>query len=523
MVENNMDELVNRLSTIPFLFVGSGLTRRYFDLPDWDDLLKQMVSQINSDSLAYRSYQDRAHFKEQLFGLNPTVASLIEEDFNRMWFKDKSIRTVDEYNLKKVEQGCTPFKAEIAQYIKNHSQLKTTYKEEVSLLSKIAKKSVAGIITTNYDLFFEKYLSEYKVFVGQNELLFSQLQGISEIYKIHGSVSEPDTIIINERDYKNFKEQSEYLAAKLLTIFMEYPIIFIGYSISDKNIRDILSSIVKCMSEDKIERLKEKFVFVDYLETQTGYKIGETTFSFEDGKMMTMIKITLSDYSLLFKAIGKKKMKLPVRLLRMLKEELYAYTISNTPTKNLKVATLDDERVANDDLVLSIGTIDLEKMMGINGLKGISTAQWYRNIILDDLDFPNHTLLSIALVLSSQNSGILPVNSLVSSEQEKYDLNKLYIKDFNALISKTLKNEKVKHPELQSIDDVLNLKIDDLAKELQFMAYLEESEYSLEKLEKYLKNIFEKEIDILSSDKKGVKTNLRRLIRIYDYLKGKNK
>ena len=53
------------------------------------------------------------------------------------------------------------------------------------------------MITTNYDTFFESIFDGYKTFVGQDELIFSQLQGIAEIYKIHGSVDKADTIVIN--------------------------------------------------------------------------------------------------------------------------------------------------------------------------------------------------------------------------------------------------------------------------------------------------------------------------------------
>lgn len=520
-MKEKIDDLIMDFDTIPFLFVGSGLTRRYFNLPEWDGLLRQMVSQFNQDNLAYRAYQDKANFRDTPYGINPTIASFIEEDFNRKWFEDSTIRFVDEYNMKKIEKGCTPFKAEIAQYIKNNSELDKEYKHEVTLLRNIAKKSIAGIITTNYDLFFEKYLSEYKVFIGQNELLFSQLQGIAEIYKIHGSVSDPQTIIINENDYKEFKEQKEYLAAKLLTIFMEYPIIFIGYSISDSNIRDILSSIVKCMTNEKIDDLKNKFIFVDYKVGYEGYTIGESTFSFENGKMMSMIKITLSDYSLLYTAISKKKMKLPVRLLRMLKDELYEYTLTNKPSKNIKVASLDDERVSNDELVLSIGTMDFNSIVGINGLKGISTAQWYRNIVLDDLDFDNSTLLTVALELARQNSGKLPVNSLITTVEQKNDLNKLYIYNFDDLISKTTKREREKHPELKSIDDVLNLEMNDLKKNCLYMTYLSEDHFEIDKLKDYLVDTFKKNPDILSTADQTTKTHLRKLIRIYDYLMGK--
>ena len=60
-----------------------------------------------------------------------------------------------------------------------------------------------------------------------------------------------DTIVINEDDYKKFDAKGQYLASKLLTLFMEYPIIFMGYSISDINIQKILNNIVMCMPDEK--------------------------------------------------------------------------------------------------------------------------------------------------------------------------------------------------------------------------------------------------------------------------------
>lgn len=69
---------------------------------------------------------------------------------------------------------------------------------------------------------------QVKIYVGQSQLIFSAIQGIAEIYKIHGSVEVPESIVINEEDYVEFERKSTYLAAKLMTIFMEYPIIFMG-------------------------------------------------------------------------------------------------------------------------------------------------------------------------------------------------------------------------------------------------------------------------------------------------------
>lgn len=98
-------------------------------------------------------------------------------------------------------------------------------------------------------------------YVGQSQLIFSAIQGVAEIYKIHGSVESPDSIVINEDDYVRFQEKGAYLAAKLMTIFMEYPIIFMGYSISDANIQNIIKSIVNCLDTEQVKNIRRQICF----------------------------------------------------------------------------------------------------------------------------------------------------------------------------------------------------------------------------------------------------------------------
>ena len=169
-------------------------------------------------------------------GIMPKIAELIQQDFDAKWFSDPAIRTVKAPMLDAIRHGLSPFKAELAAFIEEQSVLNNDYAEEINKLSEISKKSISGVITTNYDFFLENHFHGYANYVGQKELIFSTIQGIAEIYKIHGSLEVPDSIVINEQDYLQFQENSSYLAAKLMTIFMEYPIIFLGYSISDNNI-----------------------------------------------------------------------------------------------------------------------------------------------------------------------------------------------------------------------------------------------------------------------------------------------
>lgn len=53
------------------------------------------------------------------------------------------------------------------------------------------------------------------------------------------------------------------------------------------------------------------------------------------------------------------------------------------------------------------------------------------------------------------------------------------------------------------------------------IAYVKENQMNFNDLEKCLKSLFDKNGDILKNNKPSFRTNLRRMIRIYDYLKEK--
>ncbi len=126
------------------------------------------------------------------------------------------------------------------------------YAEE---LASIRKATVDGIITTNYDPLLEHLFPSYRSFVGQEELLFSEVQSIGEIYKIHGSWERPDSLVLTARDYAEFDRKNPYLAAKLMTIFVDHPIVFLGYKLGDRNVNRLLSAIAGALSTEHLAKL----------------------------------------------------------------------------------------------------------------------------------------------------------------------------------------------------------------------------------------------------------------------------
>jgi len=513
-----ISEVVKRFSTTPFLFVGSGLTRRYYNLPDWKGLLEIFARRVNDDDFAYTSYENKAKASNPQAGIYPKIAELIEKDFNEKWFSTPSIRLLDDTYLDAVKAGISPFKAEIAMYIKTHSEYVAEYVEEIEKLRTISKKSISGIITTNYDCFLESVVDGYTNYIGQEELVFSAIQGIAEIYKIHGSITQADSIVINEADYLEFERKSAYLAAKLMTIFMEYPIIFVGYSIADSNIQRILKAIVECLSVENAKKLENRFVFIEYEKGFRSVEVAPYTISFDD-KLISMTKIKLEDFGLLYDAMAEKKTKLPVKLMRLFKQEFYDFTLTNQPTANLRVAGIDDARVEDEELVLAIGKAT---DFGLKGLKGLSSNEWYRDIVMNDLEFTADELLEYAYPYIIRQTNKLPLNKYLSQASKTFPeyMEDAAANDFENIISNSIRRNRHRiNISQRSVNGIAGNQQISFEKALLQIAHLEQNEIKIDDLEIYLKEIFVRSRNLLETATTAVKTNLRRLIRIYDYMK----
>ena len=303
-----------------------------------------------------------------------------------------------------------------------------------------------------------------------------------------------------------------------MTIFMEYPIVFMGYSISDSNIQKIIQAIVDCLDSEQLKILEDRFVFVEYQKGKIGAEVSPFTIMLGH-KPLTMTKIVLDDFMLLYRALEGKRTKLPVRILRRFKQELYNFTLSNTPTANLKVASLEDDRVADEDLVLAIGKFS---DFGLKGLHGLEAHEWYRNIITEDIDFTADELLEYAFPkLIRQNSGRLPLNKYLSQAKKEFPECREAAKrqNFDVIISATIKKNRQCLGSYSSVRQIWDNESQSLEKATRLIAHLPEEMIDVEELGSLLKQLFEQDINILQNSKANIRTNIRRLISIYDYLK----
>lgn len=372
------DILVARLQSFqaaPFLFIGSGLSRRYIGMETWRDLLERFVVPLPHPFEYYLTKAD---------GSLPKTAGLIADDFHEQWWKLPEFEDSRAAATAQLKGRDSCLKYEIAKYISGKKYthgIDPLLDQEIALLK---KSMVDGILTTNWDLFLESVFPDFRVFVGQESVLFSNPQGIAEIYKIHGCVSQPASLVLTDVDYQGFAKKNPYLAAKLLTAFVEHPVVFLGYSLSDPNILDILSSLTACLSVTGIEKLKDRLVVVQW---DTSAKEVEITGTFVqvNAQNVPVTVVRTSTFTPLFEAMASVKRKFPARILRQMKEHIYDLVRTNDPTGRMQVVDIDDAaKLADLEVVYGVGVS--QKIGGI-GYSVIDIEDLLKDVVNHDTEY----------------------------------------------------------------------------------------------------------------------------------------
>jgi hypothetical protein len=380
--ETDLADLLTNRETAPFLFVGSGFSRRYLGLEDWDGLLSKFC-------LTGKPY---AYFKSTAEQNTPLAARLLAEEFHDLWW------TSDEYFEQRRDSQhllldkTSPLRLSICKYLQETTEkgnVIPAYSHELDLLRKC---DVDGVITTNWDTFLEELFPEYKIFVGQKELLFANPLGIAEIYKVHGCRTRPESLVLTDKDYEEYNQRNTYLASKLITIFVEHPIVFIGYSIADENIRALLKSISLCIGPENIQKLQDNLIFVDRNESMGGPKI-ETSCLYFDSVEIPIRVIRTTNFSPIYTAISNLERKLPARVLRFCKERIYEIVRGTNPDK--KIAVLDFDKIDDPnscEIVFGLGVLGQFSELGYIA---ITIADLFEDLVLESKKYDPDKLLQI--------------------------------------------------------------------------------------------------------------------------------
>ena len=345
----------------PILLIGSGITKRYSDgAQDWMGLLDAIGKRvgIDRDVMMPLIRKSKKTHDESLSYL-PKLASLMSDHLDEM-LRTKEISIENILNTEDLdlyyEGNIDPIKI-LAAYECRGITIKDdeVVKEEINCLRSLSD-NIPCIITTNYDTMLEDIVFEgrFKPYSRISEYYLSGSQGIGEIYKIHGTCSDPSTMILNEEDYLSFSKNAKIISAKILSILCDYPMLVMGYSMEDSDIRCIMNDLISSLDDDKLSELERNILYVAYDEGNMGFTESKMSFEFE-GRRMIIPAIKTDNFSVIFKELSSMEPSVSPQLVRRLRQIIRNLCISEgTYGNRLKIVGIDDVDDDADKYVITI-------------------------------------------------------------------------------------------------------------------------------------------------------------------------
>ncbi|CQH34748.1 Uncharacterised protein [Yersinia enterocolitica] len=175
------------------------------------------------------------------------------------------------------------------------------------------------------------------------------------MYKIHGCVSNAEELIITEKDYDSFESKYELIRAQLLSLFIHNPVIFIGYSISDKNVQKILKTIFSYVptNSDLAKKIRDNFLLVEYEPESQSTTIVEHDIYIGAGTTIRINKIKTDNYSEIYTSLSE--LILPVSAMDIRKVQKVWNEIKSGGDIEVKI-TEDLDQLKNGQMVLAVGS-----------------------------------------------------------------------------------------------------------------------------------------------------------------------
>ena len=435
----------------------------------------------------------------------PRIASLMERDFLDAINQPKFTDWVETHRAE-FEAGISPMKVYVVEHLSSFRP--TLMTEELDILRK-ATRHVAGVITTNYDGLMESVFPKYDVYVRQEDLLFSPLMGIGEIYKIHGSAEDPSSMVINERDYQRLRNHQDYLTSKILTIFGEYPIIFLGYSLNDQDIREIISSIASCAGEARAREIAKRFIFVQYSESCA---IKAASYEVDNGQTVEMTAISTPNFAPIYEAIAQTNQRYAPKVLNQILRQLYKASYTGTGAESVVAVKLShmDELPPNKNVIVGVGVMDYGRK--------VTLSELHEDALFKNKQFSPELVIGECLDAMLKQGGAPmyyylqrydgPLGQRTQKELADKTTMEAYLNNTDRRIRET---RRVKLQD-KSIAGLISIFPNDAYKHL---VLLHQSEIDLTGLESLLKTVAKAKI----KSGEQLDYDLRKDIRIYDSLK----
>lgn len=221
------------------IFVGSGVSANS-GLPTWGGLIDKIAKQIgyqHCEICRQRKEGCEKHCREQY-------------DFNQ-----EEYLKIPEYYY----QNCGDDKSEYYDFIQRELDADA---ESNIINDMIIKLMPHHIITTNYDTLLENSkdinAGLYTVIKKDSDLL--AVGSDHYIIKMHGDFDHPEYMVLKESDYINYEQTHVLITTYIKSLLIDHTFLFLGYSLSDSNLKLIIGWINYFSEKLQIENRPYNFL-----------------------------------------------------------------------------------------------------------------------------------------------------------------------------------------------------------------------------------------------------------------------
>lgn len=224
-----MDQLITAYKqNNVILFVGAGLSMN-LGLPSWDDLIAEIGKQLGYDPDIFRTFGNFYALAEY-YKLKKGRLGELRKWMERTWHSDK-IKIEDSEIHKFIAEGNFPL-----------------------------------IYTTNYDDWiesaFEYYKKPYHKITKVSDIV-SVSENETQIIKFHGDFIDDDSLVLAESSYYDRLDFESPLDIKLRSDILGRTVLFVGYSLSDLNIRVLFYKLSKLWEKyDRVGARPKSYLFM---------------------------------------------------------------------------------------------------------------------------------------------------------------------------------------------------------------------------------------------------------------------
>lgn len=524
-----LDKLLEN-NEFPVVFIGSGISKRLLDnFPDWPSLLEEFWNKANLKNFYGELNNARSRIQAEFPSYNEKevdheayiqVGATLEDEFNRQFNSGQiSIENFSQQDSFKTK--ISPFKKAIANRFNNYSIKQSVESEYKSFVKMLLKTQI--ILTTNYDTFIEDSynksgIHEITKYVGQRGF-FGETFDYAELYKLHGCSSSPEDIILTKADYNRFERNSVLITAKIISMMLTSPIIFMGYSLTDVNMRRIISDFTRSLNDSEVEMLEERLILVEWLEGEQEL-IEEVLTDRDLGCKLKVIKT--DNFGLVFDKISKVDQGVAPSEVRKYQHVIKKLIVDSGRKGSLNTLLVApgqleeiEKRIGDGKLIVALG--DSTYIFQMPDLLSYVYNYFYE-------DEPLHTDIALRFIASQIANSRIPFLKYVKD----VDIDKTNLHAFD--------KDKIKHRIatytnvsvcIKSINASYKIKSGSL-KEILELNYKQEKELEIisynaltldpDELNLYIK---EKLNQFMEEGARSLPTSFRRMLMIFDFIKNR--